>query len=142
MLKKLPIFHNLLPDRFASMMTLGVGLLVALGLDELKRLREPAMVSGWALAGVGLVAITPTFHFAASASPPLGAFNTGFSCPKAASAGSPAGPPVVLLLPAVNELNLRWQAESGFCFVMPTSTGMTGTNRRSHQNPRGPVQGR
>ena len=132
-LKKVPIFHNLLPDRFASMMTLGVGLLVALGLDELKRLRDPAMVSGWALAGVGLVAITPTFHFAASASPPLGAFNTGFSCPKAASAGSPAGPPVVLLLPAVNELNLRWQAESGFCFVMPTSTGMTGTNRRSHQ---------
>jgi len=132
-LKKVPIFHNLLPDRFASMMTLGVGLLVALGLDELKRLRDPAMVSGWALAGVGLVAITPTFHFAASASPPLGAFNTGFSCPKAAAAGSPAGPPVVLLLPAVNELNLRWQAESGFCFVMPTSTGMTGTNRRSHQ---------
>jgi hypothetical protein len=34
----------------------------------------------------------------------------------------------------VNELNLRWQAESGFCFVMPTATGMTGTNRRGHQN--------
>jgi hypothetical protein len=133
-LKKLPVFHNLLPDRFASMMTLGAGLLVALGLDELKRLREPAIVSGWALAGVGLVAIIPTFHFAASASPPLGAFNTGFSCPKAASDVSRAGPPVVLLLPAVNELNLRWQAESGFCFVMPTATGMTGTNRRGHQN--------
>jgi hypothetical protein len=133
-LKKLPVFHNLLPDRFASMMTLGAGLLVALGLDELKRLREPAMVSGWALAGVGLVALIPTFHFAASASPPLGAFNTGFSCPKAASDVSRAGPPVVLLLPAVNELNLRWQAESGFCFVMPTATGMTGTNRRGHQN--------
>jgi len=133
-LKKLPIFHNVLPDRFASMMTLGAGLLVALGLDELKRLREPAMVSGWALAGVGLVAIIPTFHFAASASPPLGAFNTGFSCPKAASDVSRAGPPVVLLLPAVNELNLRWQAETGFCFVMPTATGMTGTNRRGHQN--------
>jgi hypothetical protein len=134
LLKKLPIFHNILPDRFASMMTLGAGLLVALGLDELKRLREPSMVAGWALAGVGLVAIIPTFHFAASASPPLGAFNTGFSCPKAAPAASRAGPPVVLLLPAVNELNLRWQAESGFCFVMPTATGMTGTNRRSHQN--------
>ena len=134
LLKKLPIFHNILPDRFASMMTLGAGLLVALGLDELKRLREPAIVSGWALAGVGLVAIIPTFHFAASASPPLGAFNTGFSCPKAAPGVSRAGPPVVLLLPAVNELNLRWQAESGFCFVMPTATGMTGTNRRSHQN--------
>ncbi len=133
LLKKVPIFHNLLPDRFASIMTLGVGLLVALGLDELKRLHEPAMVASWALAGLGLVAITPTFHFAATASPPLGAFNTGFSCPKPAPAGSPAGHPVVLLLPAVNEVNLRWQAESDFCFVMPTSTGMTGSNRRSHQ---------
>jgi hypothetical protein len=133
-LKKLPIFHNLLPDRFASVMTLGVGLLVALGLDELKRHRGPALICGWALAVAGLVAITPTFHFAASASPPLGAFNTGFSCPKSAPAVSPAGPPVVLLLPAVNEVNLRWQAESDFCFVMPTATGMTGTNRRGHQN--------
>ncbi len=77
-LKKVPIFHNLLPDRFASMMTLGVGLLVALGLDELKRLREPAMVSSWALAGVGLVAIIPTFHFAASASPPWERSTRGF----------------------------------------------------------------
>jgi hypothetical protein len=134
LLRKLPVFHNILPDRFASMMTLGAGLLVALGLDELKRLREPAMVSGWALAGVGLVAIIPTFHFAASASPPLGAFNTGFSCPKTAPGISRAKPPVVLVLPAVNELNLRWQAEADFCFVMPTATGMTGTNRRSHQN--------
>ncbi len=134
LLKKLPIFHNLLPDRFTSMMTLGIGLLVALGLDEARHLREPALASGWALAGVGLVALTPTFHFAASASPPLGAFNTGFSCPKATPAGAPRGRPVVLLLPTVNELNLRWQAESGFCFVMPTATGMTGTNRRGHQN--------
>ncbi len=32
------------------------------------------------------------------------------------------------MLPAVNELNLLWQAESGFCYVMPSDTGMTGTN--------------
>jgi hypothetical protein len=134
LLKKLPAFHNLLPDRFASTMTLGAGLLVALGLEELKRLRRPAMVSGCALAGLGLVAIVPTFHFAASASPPLGAFNTGFSCPKTSAGVSPAGPADVMVLPAVNELNLRWQAESDFCFVMPTSTGMTGTNRRAHVN--------
>jgi hypothetical protein len=36
---------------------------------------------------------------------------------------------VALLLPPVNELNLRWQPESKFCFVMPTDTGMTGTNQ-------------
>ena len=47
-LQKLPFFHNLLPDRFASMMTLGVGLLVALGLDELKRLKRPPAMAGQA----------------------------------------------------------------------------------------------
>ncbi len=133
-LQKLPLFRDLLPDRFASMMTLGVGLLVALGLDELKRLRRPALAGGWALtggwalAGAGLVAILPTVHFAASASPLFSAFYTGFACPSAAS-GTPAHPPVALVLPVVNELDLRWQAESGFCFVMPSSTGMTGTSR-------------
>jgi hypothetical protein len=35
---------------------------------------------------------------------------------------------VALVLPVVNELDLRWQAESKFCFVMPSDTGMTGTN--------------
>jgi hypothetical protein len=25
-------------------------------------------------------------------------------------------------------MNLRWQSEAGFCFAMPTDTGMTGTN--------------
>jgi len=52
-LEKLPLLHNLLPDRFASMTGLGVGLLVALGLDELKHLRRPAQAGGWALAGPG-----------------------------------------------------------------------------------------
>jgi hypothetical protein len=28
----------------------------------------------------------------------------------------------------VDELDLRWQAESKFCYVMPSDTGMTGTN--------------
>jgi hypothetical protein len=136
LLKKLPVFHNLLADRFAATMTLGVGLLVALGLDELKRRRQIAMFSGWALAGVGLVAIIPTVHFAASASPPLGAFNAGFSCPNKGFSASQSGPPVVLILPTVNELNLRWQGEANFCFALPTATGMAGTNRRS-QRPKG-----
>jgi hypothetical protein len=148
-LQKLPLFRDLLPDRFASMMTLGVGLLVALGLHELRRLKRPAragdgavargragtggwaLVAGWALAGTGLVAILPTVHFAASASPLFSAFYAGSSCP-ATAPGIPAGePPVALVLPVANELDLRWQAESGFCFAMPSSTGMTGTSRVS-----------
>ena len=127
-LQKLPFFHNLLPDRFASTMTLGVGLLVALGLDELKRLRPTAIAGGWALAGVGLVAILPTVHYPNSDSALYRAFYTGLSCPAAATGKSGAHPPEALLLPVVNELDLRWQAESKFCFVMPSDTGMTGTN--------------
>jgi hypothetical protein len=126
-LQKLPFFHNLLPDRFASTMTLGVGLLVALGLDELKRLRPPAIAGGLALAGVGLVAIVPTVHYPSSDSVLYTAFYTGFSCPLKAPGRS--HPPVALVLPVVNELDLRWQAESKFCFAMPSDTGMTGTNR-------------
>jgi len=125
-LQKLPFFHNLLPDRFASTMTLGVGLLVALGLDELKRLRPPAIAGGLALAGVGLVAIVPTVHYPSSDSALYKAFYTGFSCPLKAPGSS--HPPVALVLPVVNELDLRWQAESKFCFAIPSDTGMTGTN--------------
>ena len=84
-LQKLPFFHNLLPDRFASTMTLGVGLLVALGLDELKRLRPRGHSGGWALAGVGLVAIVPTVHLPKLGQPAFyRAFYTGLSCPPAA----------------------------------------------------------
>jgi hypothetical protein len=127
-LQKLPLFHNLLADRFASTMTLGVGLLVALGLDELKRLPSSAMAGGWALAGVGLVALVPSVHYPNSDSALYKAFYTGLSCPRTAPGTSSSHPPVALVLPVVNELDLRWQAESKFCFVMPSDTGMTGTN--------------
>jgi hypothetical protein len=131
LLAKLPVFHNLLPDRFASMMTLGEGLLVALGLEELKRLKRPAMAGGWALVGAGMAAIFPIIHFPANASPLFSAFTGGLACPPVGPSGPSARrrPPVALVVPATNELDLRWQAESGFCFVMPSATGMTGTNK-------------
>jgi hypothetical protein len=132
-LQKLPLLHNLLPDRFASMTALGLGLLVALGLDKLKHLRRPLLAGGWALAGTGLAAIVPTAHFAASASPLFSAFYSGFSCPSGPPSGPLSHPPVAFVLPVVNELDLRWQAESKFCFVMPSATGMTGTSRAKGQ---------
>jgi hypothetical protein len=126
-LHHLPVLANLLPDRFAGPMFLGVGLLVALGLDELSRLAVPYKVFGWALAGLGLASLFPATGFPAAGSPLYTAFDTGLACP---SATPGAGhPPVALLLPAVNELNLRWQPEAKFCFVMPSDTGMTGTNQ-------------
>ncbi len=89
LLQELPLFHNLLPDRFASMMFLGVGLLVALGLDELKHLR-PAPRVGWAtMAVVGLAFFCPIINYPASSSPLYGAFKGALACP-AASAGAPA----------------------------------------------------
>jgi hypothetical protein len=129
LLARLPALRNLLPDRFASMMTLGEGLLVALGLEELKRSRWPITLCGWVLAGAGMVAIFPTVHFPANASPSFGEFTSGLSCPPASTSHPPGRPPVALVVPAVNELDLRWQAESHYCFVTPTATGMTGTNR-------------
>jgi len=126
-LHHLPVLANLLPDRFTGTMFLAVGLLVALGLDELKRLAVPFKVLGWALAGLGLASLFPTTDFPAATSPLYTAFDTGLACPRAAPGSG--HPPVALLLPAVNELNLRWQPESRFCFVMPSDTGMTGTNQ-------------
>jgi hypothetical protein len=127
-LQHVPLARNLLPDRFASMMTFGLALLVALGLDELRR--SPTRTAGpaWALAGVGLAAILPTVHYPSSASPELGGYEAGWVCPAASSSVSAQRPAVALTVPADNELDLRWQAMAGFCFVMPTDTGMTGTN--------------
>jgi hypothetical protein len=127
-LKHFPTLHNLLPDRFASTMWLGVALLVAIGLDELKRLAVPYKMVGWALGALGLVALFPITNYPAGASPLYSAYYSGLACPKTSGTGA-GHPPVALLLPPVNELNLRWQPESKFCFVMPTDTGMTGTNQ-------------
>jgi hypothetical protein len=126
-LHHLPVLANLLPDRFAGPMFLGVGLLVALGLDQLRHLAVPYKVVGWALAALGLASLFPTTDFPAATSPLFSAFDTGLACPNA-TPGS-GHPPVALLLPAVNELNLRWQPEAKFCFVIPSDTGMTGTNQ-------------
>ena len=127
-LQDLPFYHNLLPDRFASVMFLGVGLLVALGLNELKRFKVAVQVPGWALAALGLVAIFPITGFPSAASPPYTAFESGFACPTTTSGLQHLSRPVALMLPSINEMALRWQAESRFCFVMPSDTGMTGTN--------------
>lgn len=128
-LQDLPLLKNLLPDRFASMTFLATGWLVAIGLDELRRFTLPAKAGGWALAGVGLVALVPITNYPAGASPMYAAFSTGLSCPRPSSGPQLSPRPVALVLPAMDEMSLRWQAESKFCYAMPTATGMTGTNK-------------
>ena len=60
-----------------------MGLLVALGLDELARLGVPYKVVGWALAGLGLASLFPATGFPAAGSPLYTAFDTGLACPSA-----------------------------------------------------------
>jgi hypothetical protein len=127
-LQDLPFFHNILPDRFASVMFVGVGLLVALGLNELKRFALPVKASGWAVAGLGLVALVPITNFPSATSPLYSAFVTGYACPAYTTRTSASPRPVALVLPTINEMSLRWQQEAKFCFAMPSDTGMTGTN--------------
>jgi hypothetical protein len=127
-LQDLPFYHNLLPGRFASVMFLGVGLLVAVGLNELARFKVAVQVPGWSLAAVGLVAIVPITTFPSGPSPRYTAFESVFACPATVSGPLPFSRPVALMLPSINEMALRWQAESRFCFIMPSDTGMTGTN--------------
>ena len=123
-LQRLPFFHNLLPDRFAVLMFLGAGLVLALGLHELAQAKVPLRVAGWSLAVLGLAAICPVVNYPIASSPPLAAFYTGWVCPPGAS----SHPGNVLVIPATDEMALRWQDEAGFCFTMPSATGMTGTN--------------
>ncbi len=125
-LERLPLFHNLLADRFASMTTIMMGLLLALGCEELRRRSRAARLSGAALVVTGMAALFPTTSFPVAASPRYQAFVSGLSCPSR-SKGAPS-PPVALVVPATNEMDLRWQSEAGFCFAMPSDTGMTGTN--------------
>ncbi len=126
LLGRLPLFNNLLPDRFASMTSVALGLVVALGCDELRRRRPAVRAAGTGVVLAGMAAIFPTTSFPAAASPIYQAFSTSLSCPQARS--GTGGPPVALVVPSVNEMDLRWQSEAGFCFVMPSDTGMTGTN--------------
>ena len=127
-LQALPFYHNLLPDRFASVMFLGVGLLVTVGLDELRRFKTAVQVPAWSLTALGLVAIFPITTFPAGASPRYSAFQSGLACPAPAPGAPASSHPVALVLPSINEMALRWQAESQYCFIMPSDTGMTGTN--------------
>jgi hypothetical protein len=125
-LQHLPVLHNLLPARFAGVMFLGVGLLVALGLSELAWRSVPWKAAGWAVAGLGIWVILPMLSYPAAVSPRYPAFTTSWACPATTSKGG--RPPVALVVPSLNEMTLLWQEETHFCFTMPSDRGMTGSN--------------
>ncbi len=117
-LAHLPLLGDILVPRFASMMFLGVALMVALAFDELSRRRTAARAVGWALGLFAIASVAPAVPFpATTVARPL-AFAQKRACPQ------PHGS-VVVVLPAGTEDPLLWQAESGFCFRIPTAAGIT-----------------
>jgi hypothetical protein len=89
------------------------------------------------VAAAALAFIFPYANFPAFQAPPYGAFTTGWACPPPADdPGHYAHrPPVALVMPADNELDLLWQAEAGFCYSMPTARGMAGTSPVTREVP-------
>ncbi len=127
LLGRVPVLENLLPTRFASVMFLGVGLLVALGLEDLRRAwrRWRAGIvlraAGYGLAGLGLLALAPVVPYPLNVDPPAAAFARGLACPR------PQGQDVTVL-PSNDEATLYWQAQAGYCFAQPARTGLNASN--------------
>jgi hypothetical protein len=122
-----PVLENLLPARFASMMFLGVALLVALGVEELHhcwrrwRMGLALRAAGYGLAGVGLLALAPVVPYPANADPPAAAFTLGLACPRLPGQD-------VTVLPSNDEATLYWQARAGYCFAQPARTGLNASH--------------
>ncbi len=129
----LPVLKNLLPVRLSVIMFLGVGLLVALGLQELAarsfapRSRRPprrsrsaiSRLGGYGLAAVALLSLIPIVPYMTTTAPSLDAAARRAACPARPGAD-------VDLLPSDEEYVVAWQAESGFCFTIPSRSGLTG----------------
>ncbi|MGH9074783.1 MAG: hypothetical protein ACRDZQ_11795, partial [Acidimicrobiales bacterium] len=117
LVSRLPLLQDVLPGRFSAVMFLGVGLVVALGLDELWRHRPAPRAAAYGLAAAGLAAIAPIVPYPANAVPVSAAFARGSVCPRQPGAD-------VAVEPSQAEATLFWQVEAGFCFSMPTGSGL------------------
>jgi hypothetical protein len=123
----IPVLTNLLPSRLTSMMFLGIGWLAAIGLNEMRYSSPQRRLTATALAFMGLVAMAPTARYPAEAVPRLQSFTPSAICKGFPPAAGHAIRPVALVVPALDETDLRWQALANFCYRMTTATGMTGT---------------
>ena len=109
------VFEGALPDRFAMLVALAVGILLAMGADRLQSTGKPSMrVACFVLAAVVLVPIVPR-PYQAQRLPPIPAFFS--DARRWIAAGS-----TVLLLPfpdAFHTEPLYWQAQSNMRFRIP-----------------------
>jgi hypothetical protein len=115
----LPDIHDLEPVRAAAPMFLGAGLLLALGLDELRRRALPLRACGYGLTVFSLVVLAPVVPYFTNPLPTVGAFAAGKVCPARPGA-------TIFLLPSSELYSLLWQAQAGFCFSIPTYYGFHG----------------
>jgi len=110
-----PVFGSALPDRFAVVVALAAGGLLAVAVDWLVRTGRPAARAGAVLlAGACLAPLLPR-PYATTSTPPVPPFFA------AASRWLPAGA-TVLVLPyptASQTLPLAWQAAAHMAFRMP-----------------------
>jgi hypothetical protein len=114
-----PVLEDLLPTRFAVVMFIGVGLLVALGLQEVVRHGWGLRVGAYGLAGLVLASLVPIVPYPATTVPALDATALRHICP--AHAGSD-----VALMPYNQEYVVLWQAEAHYCFTIPSRSSLTG----------------
>ncbi|MGH9067132.1 MAG: hypothetical protein ACRD0J_06545 [Acidimicrobiales bacterium] len=117
LVSRLPLLQDVLPGRFTSLMFLGVGLVLAVGLDELWLRPLRLRAAGGALAALGLAALVPTLSYPSRPVPASAAFASGSVCPSRPGAD-------VAVEPSQQEKTLFWQIQAGYCFSMPTGSGL------------------
>ncbi len=104
----LPVLKDLLPTRFAVLTFLGIGLLIAVGLDRLRETATPYRWVGYVLFTTGLVAVAPQAPSDAHALSVPAAFTRATVCPRAQSGR-------IVVLPFQND-TLVWQTAAHYCY--------------------------
>jgi hypothetical protein len=115
---RLPVFRDLLPVRAAGMMFLGAGLLLAVGLDEVRRRGLVRRALGYGLAIFSLVVVAPIAPYYTTPLP-SGSLDAANACPAHPGAS-------IFLLSSGEMYTTLTQAEADFCFAVPTYFGFNG----------------
>ncbi len=118
-----PVLQDLLPTRFAMLMFLGIGLVVAVGLDGLATARGRQRWFSYAVLAAGLVAISPRWPYATQPLTVPAAFAQQSVCPKAPSER-------IVVLPFQND-TLTWQAAAGYCYSTESSVNFNTSGTRA-----------
>jgi hypothetical protein len=111
-----PVLRDLLPARAEGIMFLGAGLLLALGLDEVRHRALLLRAGAYGLALLSLAALVPAAPYRFTPLPTAPALAAGRACP--AHRGD-----TIILLSSPEEYSALWQAQAGFCFATSSPDG-------------------